>query len=451
MRKQLLKIILKFISRDIFRDYFGLKKIEFVPSREVEKYREEQLRKILRHAWKFSPYYKENLELAEVVSAKGQVNLANFRLIKPLTRSDLVQRYEQLLTVDPCDKSRKTYKNHSGGSSGEPVFFSQDNLFWTSSMGIKWLFYSFIWPFPCRLLSLWGSERDILEGGEGFVGNLKLWLYDRKLLNSFRMSPAEMELYVRKINRFKPKIIEAYVQSIYEFAKYIDKNKLTVYSPKGIIVSAGTLYPEMRQLIEKVFECRVYNRYGSREVGDIACSCSENEELHTSPLHFVEILDCDLNPVRPGEIGDVYVTTLNNYTMPLIRYRIGDVATESDNQPCKCGRGLSRIKNIEGREMSVLRTKNGRIVPPEFFIHMVGVVFNKESIKKFQIIQKDYQKIVVKVVLTDLAAFEAEKKKIEVVFQSVMGHDCSVVWQVVSEIDAKSNGKFLYVISEIEK
>ena len=71
---------------------------------------------------------------------------------------------------------------------------------------------------------MWGFERDILKGGYGFKGIIKNWVYNRKFLNSFKMSKEDMKDYVKIINNYKPKIIEAYVQSIYELSKFIEKD-----------------------------------------------------------------------------------------------------------------------------------------------------------------------------------------------------------------------------------
>ena len=184
------------------------------------------------------------------------------------------------------------------------------------------------------------------------------------------MSEGDMKNYVKIINKEKPKIIEAYVQSIYEFARFIRNNDLEVFSPRGIITSAGTLYPEMKELIEEVFHTKVYNRYGSREVGDMACSCEKDEGLHLNIFNqYVEILNDKLELCKPGEIGKVYVTTLNNYSMPLIRYDIGDMAIPAKNEQCSCGRGLPLIEKVVGRTGSMIKTKKGVFI---------NVVFSKE-------------------------------------------------------------------------
>ncbi|MFW9924137.1 MAG: phenylacetate--CoA ligase family protein, partial [Candidatus Thorarchaeota archaeon] len=375
--------------------------MKFYEQSSIEKNlqkQEENLKKIILHCWNYVPYYKRVFEEVEVVS-NGKVILENFDKIPILNKEILKRNFDMLVSNDNDLKKRKKYLNSSGGSTGEPTRFFQDQHYKIQELATKWFFFDFITDYPCKHISLWGSERDIITRKFNLKKLIMNKLEGRLILNSFRMTRANMDKYVKKINRSRPKIIESYVQPIYELASFIKNNNLKIVSPKGIITSAGTLYPEMRDLIREVFRCPVLNRYGSREVGDVACSCNKSNELHVNIINnYIEILDENLKPVKPGTLGQIYITKLTNFTMPLIRYKIGDLAIPSDNQLCECKRGLPLIKFVEGREMSVFRTSDGSIIPAEFFIHFIGVVFNEGIISKFQVIQNSYSKLTIKYV-----------------------------------------------------
>ena len=65
------------------------------------------------------------------------------------------------------------------------------------------------------------------------------------------------------------------------------------------------------------------------------------------------------------------ITDLNNYCMPFLRYRIGDLAEALDDSvPCRCGRGLPRIGTIQGRVQSIIVGSNGHYIPGAFFAHV---------------------------------------------------------------------------------
>jgi phenylacetate-CoA ligase len=253
------------------------------------------------------------------------------------------------------------------------------------------------------------------------------------------MTEEKMRQYVDFINEYRPAWIEGYVTPIYEMAVFIEKNGLKIHSPKGCLTSAGTLYPQMKQKIEQVFNCPVWNRYGGREVGDAAIG---TDSLRLSVWNqYLEVVE-NGRSIKANKMGKVLMTTLNNYTMPLIRYDIGDIARKD----IKWG----YLKQIEGRESEVFRTKDGKVVPGLLFIHFLGVVMNDGSIKKFQMIQRSYDDIEVKIIIGDQKGFEKSKKGIEELINKAMGYRCNIVWTEVEEIPKLKSGKYVYVMSEVK-
>jgi phenylacetate-CoA ligase len=144
-----------------------------------------------------------------------------------------------------------------------------------------------------------------------------------------------------------------------------------------------------RTQIEKGFQTKVFDKYGAREFSGIAYQCGDpSNNYHVmDESYLVEILK-DNKPAKPGEIGEVVITDLNNLSFPLIRYRIGDLARAVDNSgKCNCGRGLSQIGEILGRTQALVHCKNGRWLPGTFFAH-----FFKEYdylVRFFQVMQEE--------------------------------------------------------------
>jgi len=198
----------------------------------------------------------------------------------------------------------------------------------------------------------------------------------------------------------------------------------------------------MEETISSVFGCPVFNRYGSREVGDMACSDGSDGDLRLSIWNqYLEVLDDRRLQTGVDDLGKIHVTTLNNYSMPFIRYDIGDVGVRG-NDPLY-------IKKVEGREMNMLRAADGKLVPAEFFIHFVGVVYNKGFISKFQVVQREADAIKIKVVLRDLDGFRKSKGDIEATIRKVMGQ-IGIDWEDVADIPPLKSGKYQYVVRQIE-
>ena len=132
------------------------------------------------------------------------------------------------------------------------------------------------------------------------------------------------------------------------------KNKITVNTVNAVVSSAQMLPTDSKNIIEQNLKTKVYDKYGSREFSGIAYQCKIQDGYHIVAENYILEILKDGKPAMPGETGEVVITDLNNYCMPFIRYRIGDLATASDGTPCKCGRGLPKIQRIQGRVQSII-------------------------------------------------------------------------------------------------
>ncbi len=407
---------------------------------------ENKLRETILYAYEHVPFYKRCFIEAGLVN-KGVVNMMNFSKV-PLLTKEIIGRAGMDLYSDQHDKYG-SFKNHTGGTTGIPIEFIQDQGYYECDVANMMYFKTFGGQIPGQKeLRLWGSERDLLPN-QRYDISIRNYFYNRIDLNAFMMDHDKMNKYILQINRFKPRWIEAYADSIYELSKFIEKNKIVVHSPAGIVTGAGTLFPEMHELISKVFRTKVYNRYGSRELGGVACSCAQQQGLHISEWrNKVEIIDENCQPLEAGKTGRIVVTTLTNYSMPLIRYEIGDYGSLTYEQ-CPCGRPTIMFKNVVGRYVESIKKRNGETISPLLFIHFIGVVFNTGGIKKFQVIQKSYDYILIKLVLGENINPEKIREKVELIVKKVMDDKCEVGIEVVNDILPNKNGKYLYVVSEI--
>jgi len=408
---------------------------------------------LLTHCKQSVPYY------ARVMHNMGDSFYENpkeyLRRFPILTKDILRNRFDDLKSTDLT--RRKWYFSASGGSTGEPVKFIQD---WESAArsGAVSLLYSKLAGREIgeSEVNLWGSARDITESTEHWRARFINKLSNTIILNTFYMTPSRMREFIRILNATRPKLITAYAESIYELARFAEREGLEVAPQAAIISSAGTLYPSMREKIEQVFQCRVFNRYGSREVGDIACERPGCEGLWVAPWgHYVEIVDSAGNRVPDDTEGEILVTCLTNYAMPFIRYKIGDLGIWAD-QTCQPGRKGPLLKNISGRLTDCFFKKDGSIITPEFFIHMVGVVLNTGWIRKYQVIQEAHDLVHVVIALADPVDspdehFKQELLEISRVIRLVMGQDCRAEYTFVTDIPPTPSGKFRYTISRVTR
>jgi phenylacetate-CoA ligase len=296
------------------------------------------------------------------------------------------------------------------------------------------------------MVVIWGAERDIFEGKRSWRSKFDDIYLNRVVLNSFAMSEDDMRRYIKILNKKRPKLIKAYAQSIYELAKFAKEKKIEVKKQKAIHLAAGTVYAFMRELIEDVFGCKAYNYYGSREVGAIASECQAQDGLHVMQEHtFLEVLNPQGEVCEVGEEGEIVVTTLENYSMPLIRYKIGDVGILQEHADCTCTCTYDKLQKVIGRTTDLFKTKDGRKIDGEYFTHLF---YFSPWIKRFQVIQNSLDEIVIKIVKNHQGSasdINEMRKKIKL----VMGEDCHVTFEYVDEISKTTTGKFRYTISNI--
>lgn len=444
-RKLILSIIYAACGNPTLRHLRYLRSVEKLPPEKLQQIQDEKLRQLLLHAARHVPYYADVLATAQVVDG-DRVDLKHFHRIGVLTKEIIRAQGPDLHADD--HKQRGSYIETSGGSTGEPIELIQDRNY--KAWGEAHRLYTDA-LIGCDLgksqIRLWGAERDIFQIAEKPSLRLLYWLFNATTLNSFRMSDEIMRRYAARWNRIRPASVLAYVASIDQFARYIKRTALPIHSPAAIISAAETLTEDVRTFVQDTFGCPVCNQYGSREVGAMACECPAGKGLHLYCLNNkIEILDADLCPSSPGQIGDVYVTNLHNYSMPLIRYQIGDTAQPAADSQCPCGRSWPLIASVAGRQSDHFRTRQGEIIHGEYFTHLF---YLKPGIRRFQVIQRQYDHVEI-LLVPDGSLQPSDCDDITRKIRLVLGEQCRITFTAVDDIPTTPTGKHRYTISEIQ-
>ncbi len=432
----------QWVGIPIGRDYRLLVREEYTG--QPEDITRALLIDLLSHCQRSVPYYAALMD--KLGTGYLEDPAAYLAQLPILTKDTIRQNFDKLKSTDLGQ--RKWKYNTSGGSTGEPLRLIQDNDFYALTGAIQWL--SFHWAgreIGKVAARVWGSERDILQGSVGLKMTLLNKLTGDSWVNAFRLTPARMREFIDHINAKPPKLIIAYAQAIYELAQFAEAEGLPVRPQKAILTSAGTLHPFMRQKIEAVFDCKVFNRYGSREVGDIACECEVHNGLHVFTRGcYVEVVDEAGHLLPKGTEGEILVTSLANKAMPLVRYAIGDRGALSLNESCGCGRNGVKLEKISGRNVDAFRTVDGTLIDGEYFTHLL---YFRDWVKKFQVIQEDYQSVVYKIVRTSVDGKPEECTEIIQKTRKLMGESCKVRFDFIDDIPPGNSGKYRYTISKV--
>jgi phenylacetate-CoA ligase len=422
-----------------------IRKYEYLSQEEMAELANRKLERLLFHAYNNVPYYHKILEESNVVVG-GQVRLENFSSIPILTKEIIRKEGRNLYSKDY--KQRRPYENTSGGSTGEPVRFVQDKEYDEWNIATKLYFNAVLGKEVGEPeIKFWGSDRDIIKGNLTVKDRIINFLYNREFFNSYQLNEQKINELINLNNRFKPKGYWSYMESALELSEFLSQHKTDFHPPKIVISTIGPLTEEVRGKIESGMKCKVYNQYGSREVGAIACQCREQKGLHTFPWWgYVEILDDKDKPVENKE-GNVIVTTLHNYSMPLIRYKIGDVAIGGGHK-CSCGKETFLLKKILGRTLGYFKKSDGSLVHSHFIVQSL---FFRDWIKRFQLIQDRIDHILIKVELDkDRKPPEEDLEDITQKTKMLMGQSCSVDFEFVDHIGRAPGEKYLYTLCKLK-
>jgi len=433
------------LTEDRFEKYQEIKRWASVDAETVEYRQHQLLEKVLSEAVDSVPYYQNTFE-KHGFDLQSKVTTNTIEQLPILTKSDLQKNFDAL-QHDSLNQFL-WYTNRSGGSTGEPTKFVQceSYQYWSYAMATylnELAYYRDGYP----RVRLWGSERDVFDTEQSLRSKIGNFLRNETILDAFVMSSSDLDRYVNTINKKKPVQIFTYVDAINELSRHISQNNISVHSPRSIMTTGGTLHPHIRNNVHDAFETEVFNRYGCREAGDIACECAAHDGLHvTAPLNYVEIVDDDGNQVQEGEEGRILVTTLRNPAMPLIRYDTGDIGVKGGRE-CSCGLSWPKLKTVSGRASDMIQTEQG-LVSPVSFIHSLGVLLEDDSIKRYQIIQREIDEFVVKIVTSDDNC-NIRSEEIKNLFKQILGDGTQVAVQIVDGIQPDPSGKYRYLKSEI--
>jgi phenylacetate-coenzyme A ligase PaaK-like adenylate-forming protein len=248
------------------------------------------------------------------------------------------------------------------------------------------------------------------------------------------------------LHRFRPRVIQAYARAAVLFARFLQARGLEAHRPHSIVTSAEILEDDDRRLLEEVFGCPVFNRYGCREVSVVASECPAHSGLHVMAEGLYLEIETPSGPAAPGEMGAVLVTDLLNGAMPLIRYRIGDMAAWADG-PCPCGRGLPRLERVAGRVTDFLVGADGRLVSGVFLA--TYVVAQRPSLGQVQIRQDRAGAVTYRLRPgNDFDPLE-DVKYLEDATRLHLGEGAEFDWEAVEELSAEPSGKFLFSRSTV--
>jgi phenylacetate-CoA ligase len=396
---------------------------------QVHQFQWRELQRLLEHAFRTVPYYKEKYAAAGI-DVRDIRTPEDFAKLPPLTRAEVNAHREELCSVVPISK---LVAHATGGSSGVPTrfFITVDSYDWRCAASER----AYSWSghrIGERTLHLWGAPVGKVSRFQSAKIRAHRVLRREVVVPTFTQTAELWRRTLKDAMRFKPRFIVGYVSSVEEFAQFLLAEGLTVHGVRAVIAAAEPVYERTRQLVAQAYGAPLFNTYGSREFMSIAAECDQHHGLHINSENL--LVETELpSSEAPSEF---LVTDLHNYGMPFIRYRIGDVGMLS-NSACPCGRGLPLIRSVEGRALETLRTRAGRAVPGVFFPQVMKDV---PEVREFQVQQTSLDEIVVSVVLSRPLS-DSSQTLLRHETAKVFGNDIRITVKHIEAISRLPSGK----------
>lgn len=337
----------------VFRYLKQMRALQQLTSAQLHERQAARLADILNFAAVRSPFHRERWGPVGLLGPGDALRM--LENLPYVTKSDLQQHREAIICApSPGRTTEKT----TGGSTAEPVRVRKTSDGIAQEMAASWM--ALEW-FGIRMgdpaVRFWGTPLTRQRRARFALADLAM---NRIRLSAFEIDDADLENYWNRCLRFQPRWLYGYASLIDLFAEFVERRGLRG-SDLGIRVVVPTSEPlteRQRARIKRVFGAPIQNEYGCGEVGAIAYEC-ELGYLHVmSENVLVEVRRADGQSAEPGEAGELIITDLTNYAMPLIRYRVGDYAVQGES--CSCGRPFPTLQNIRGRIHDVVYTPTGR-------------------------------------------------------------------------------------------
>lgn len=428
--------------RRTFQYYRELERSQWRPLEEIRQHQFQSLLNLLQHAQKHCTYYRElwsdlGLDPAQLGS------LDDFTRF-PLLEKRQIREFAVGLRAENL-RGRLLSKS-TGGSTGVPLQIQLDQGSLERRTAAMWRGYGWAGAAPgTKQFFLWGVPVEERATWRHWKDDVYNRILRRQVFSAFDLTDAVVPDLARRIEKAQPDAIVAYTSAIYTLAQGLQARGIRPYSPRSIVVGAEKLHDFQRETIESVFQAPVFETYGCREFMMIGGECSEHRGLHLTleNLH-VEILNDDGSPTSAGDVGNVVVTDLFNYGMPLVRYVTGDQAVAGFGQ-CRCGRTLPTLMEVRGRRVDTLRTVDGRSIPGAFFPHLMK---DFAGVRQFQVVQRSLGELQLKVVLGPEWR-ETERCVLLQRIRKTVGDSVRLAWEPVREIPLTPAGKHRVVVSEV--
>lgn len=342
---------------------------EWKPLGYWRDWQRNRLAELMKHAASRTRYYRHlfsqmGFENASRIEADQLVQL-------PILTKALIRQHFNELVADNYHEFAPRISRTSG-STGEPLTVYHTGLSHTYLRALNFAGWA---QRGYRL----GDPYVAFAGGSllpdtlGFKQRVYAWLQNCRVVPSYHLSRDRFEQGMRELCRRRIPYLYGYASALYDLACQVGNSGWDFSFLRGIFTTADMLFPAQRKMIESVMGVSIIDIYGNPESGLMSYECEQHQGFHYGMQNaYVEVVDESGRPLPEGQVGRIVVTSLNNFSFPMLRYETGDEGAIS-TAPCSCGRGYVRIIQLGGRSRDYVVLPDGRHIHGAFFNHLNSI------------------------------------------------------------------------------
>ena len=396
-----------------------------------------RLRFVVRRAAAEVPYYHELFNRVSF-DPSSDFTFADFGKLSVLEREDIRSAGKDL--ISPEVPPELLVKDATGGSTGMPteVWLGPEEIGWRES-GLEYSMQRIGVPTGVSTGFFWGHNLDPVNR-DRLRDRLHDFEQNRRWFDCFRLSPEVFEKYHQQFEQWRPACIVAYASALGHFAAYIlERGYQPNYPTRCFVTGAEKLLPTHRTAIVDAFKRPVHERYGSRDVGLMAFQYDPDRTLDFE-IDWTNVL---VEPETNEPLSPILVTKLHADGMPMLRYRIGDVARFPDGS--KPGHPAFVLHGIAGRESARLWLPDGRWVMSEELPHLL----KDFPIREFMCVQRADYSVQLQIVPRNGFSEENKQRILDTIGVNLPGLELSIA--LVDEIPRTAANKWQPVVSEVKR
>lgn len=399
-------------------------------------YQQKELVNFIKYASENSPFYKKLYAGIDLQSIKTVDDLKKL----PVVEKEMIRENIKDVVTIP---HKGAVEGHTGGTTGKSlvVLSTADDFMKRMAM---------LDHFKARVGFKHREMKRATFNGKHIVppGQKKkvFWRYNvackQMIYSPFNVTEENMKYYVQSLNKFKPQAIDGFFMSICDIAGYIERHNIKVqFQPIAVFPTSETLTDTGRELIERVFRCKVYDQYASSEGAPFVTEC-ENQVLH------VELASGVFEHFEEGA-NEILVTSFTTHGTPLIRYRIGDSMNfDISGKTCGCGMESPIISSIQGRRLDFLYTAEGAKINGGNVANLFKNMPN--SLVRAQAVQNKMDEINV-LLEVDKRIYKPEYDELlKKEFLHKFGEKTKIIIKHVDEIPREKSGKFMLIKNHVK-